>query len=457
MIVVEDTDLKLEVTDMSFEDAVNDDGTAALFSNPYCPEPVDYTPQVEKTVVGHPTVAEKIFNFTLTPDPENKSEGVFLDDVAFEGEDAEDTTTVVVPAGEKTATADFSKLQFRKAGTYKFTVSEQKEDEEGITYDEEVGTLTVTVTDMDGWLDEKHEYVKAEVTDEDYAKFANDYTPEPVVEILHGFKVIDGEPQKDEEFNFKLESSGNTAQLPDGSYIPNPMPEEDEVTIYGDGEFEFGDMTYEWPGEYYYKISEAAGDAMGFTYDTAVWSVKVTVTDMDGYLEAATTYTSDADPETLEELATFTNPYRTNELKITKTVKGASGDKKFKFTVRLFDKNGDPLEGVYPITGDAEGEVVNGVGTVKLAHGEEAYVTEIPVDATWIVEEEDYANYKASCDKDHGTITVDKASESNWINTTGVDTGDHNTVGGYLGLFGTSLMALAAMIFGRRRRRVNGK
>ena len=427
VIVVEDTDLKLEVTDMSFEDAVNDDGTAALFSNPYCPEPVDYTPQVEKTVVGHPTVAEKIFNFTLTPDPENKSEGVFLDDVAFEGEDAEDTTTVVVPAGEKTATADFSKLQFRKAGTYKFTVSEQKEDEEGITYDEEVGTLTVVVTDMDGWLDEKHEYVKAEVTDEDYAKFANDYTPEPVVEILHGFKVIDGEPQKDEEFNFKLESSGNTAQLPDGSYIPNPMPEEDEVTIYGDGEFEFGDMTYEWPGEYYYKIS----------------------------LEAATTYTSDADPETLEELATFTNPYRTNELKITKTVKGASGDKKFKFTVRLFDKNGDPLEGVYPITGDAEGEVVNGVGTVKLAHGEEAYVTEIPVDATWIVEEEDYANYKASCDNDHGTITVDKASESNWINTTGVDTGDHNTVGGYLGLFGTSLMALAAMIFGRRRRREN--
>lgn len=455
VIVVEDTDLKLEVTDMSFEDAVNDDGTAALFTNPYCPKPIEYTPEVEKTVSGHPTVAEKIFNFTLTPDPENKSEGVFLDDVAFEGEDAEDTTTVTVPAGEKTATAYFSELQFRKAGTYKFTVSELKEDEEGITYDEVVGTLTVTVTDADGHLVEEHVYDKAEVTDAKYAKFDNDYTPEPVVEILHGAKVIEGEPQKDEEFTFKLESGGNTAQLPDGSYIPNPMPEEDEVTIYGDGIFEFGDMTYEWPGEYYYKISEAAGDAMGFTYDTAVWSVKVTVTDMDGYLEPETTYTSDFDGAEAETQAVFTNTYTTGELKITKTVKGASGDKKFKFTVRLFDKSGDPLEGVYPITGDAEGEVVNGVGTVKLAHGEEAYVTEIPVDATWTVEEEDYANYKASCDKDHGTITVDKASESNWINTTGVDTGDHNTVGGYLGLFGTSIMALIAMIYGRRRRREN--
>ena len=52
---------------------------------------------------------------------------------------------------------------------------------------------------------------------------------------------------------------------------------------------------------------------------------------------------------------------------------------------------------------------------------------------------------------------MDKKSESNWINTApdGPDTGDHNTVGGYLGLFGTSIMALAAMIFGRRRRREN--
>jgi pilin isopeptide linkage protein/LPXTG-motif cell wall-anchored protein len=254
-----------------------------------------------------------------------------------------------------------------------------------------------------------------------------------------------------------VESGGNTAQLPDGSYIPNPMPEETEVTIYGASPFEFGDMTFEWPGEYYYTISEAAGDAMGFTYDTAIWTAKVTVTDMDGYLVAETTYVSDADAETIEAQAVFTNTYTTNDLKITKSVTGGTADKskKFKFTVRLFDRNGDPLEGVYPITGDAEGEVVNGVGTVKLAHGETAYVTEIPVEATWVVEEEDYANYTAKCDKDHGVITVDQLSESNWINKAPEkpDTGDTNNVGGYAGLFGTSLMALLAMLFGRRRRR----
>ena len=460
----------LKVKSMKFKKG-DTETKAASFTNPYCPEPVDYMPQVEKTVVGHPTVEKKTFHFTLKPNLDdleegeepNKKGGVFLKDgedyVAFEGKDAEDKTTVVVPAGEKTATADFSKLQFRKEGVYHFIVTELVESELGITYDEVlVGYLTVTVTDMDGWLKEEHEYVKAGVTDGRYAKFENDYTPEPVVEILRGVKVIEGDPQEDEEFTFKLASGGNTAQLPDGSYIPNPMPEEDEVTITGEGEFEFGDMTYEWPGEYYYKISEAAGDAMAFEYDTAVWSVKVTVTDMDGYLEAKAEYVSDLDEETIEELATFTNIYSTNELKITKTVKGKAGDKKkFKFTISLFNEDGEPLEGEYPITGDGEGKVVNGVGTVYLAHGEEAYVTDIPIDATWIVEEEDYANYTANCDKDHGIITVDKASESNWINSTGVDTGDHNNVGGYLGLFGTSLMALAAMIFGRRRRRVNGK
>ena len=454
--VVTDNDGTLEVTSKTFEKAVNEAGDASFFSNPYCPEPVEYTPQVEKTVSGHPTVAEKIFNFKLTPDAQNKKDGVFLDDAAFEGS-AEDTTTVTVPAGEITATADFSELQFRKAGTYKFTVSEVKEDEEGITYDEVVGTLTVTVEDKDGYLAETHEYVKNEATEKKYAKFDNDYTPTPVVEKLHGAKVIDGEPQKDEEFRFMVESGGNTAQLPDGSYIPNPMPEETEVTIYGASPFEFGDMTFEWPGEYYYTISEAAGDAMGFTYDTAIWKAKVTVTDMDGYLVAETTYVSDADEETIETQAVFTNTYTTNDLKITKSVTGGTADKskKFKFTVRLFDRNGDPLEGVYPITGDAEGEVVNGVGTVKLAHGETAYVTEIPVEATWVVEEEDYANYTAKCDKDHGVITVDQLSESNWINKAPEkpDTGDTNNVGGYAGLFGTSLMALLAMLFGRRRRR----
>ena len=51
------------------------------------------------------------------------------------------------------------------------------------------------------------------------------------------------------------------------------MPDVKEVTIKDNGKVEIGPMTYTKPGRYNYFISQEAGNAEHFTYDSAVYTV----------------------------------------------------------------------------------------------------------------------------------------------------------------------------------------
>ena len=57
----------------------------------------------------------------------------------------------------------------------------------------------------------------------------------------------------------------------------NPMPDVKEVTIKDNGKVEIGPMTYTKPGKYNYFISQEAGNAEHFTYDSAVYTVTVSI------------------------------------------------------------------------------------------------------------------------------------------------------------------------------------
>ena len=56
-----------------------------------------------------------------------------------------------------------------------------------------------------------------------------------------------------------------------------PMPGETEITLKGGGKAQFGPITYSTPGDYRYRISQTAGNAENFTYDTSVYTVTVRV------------------------------------------------------------------------------------------------------------------------------------------------------------------------------------
>ena len=194
-----------------------------------------------------------------------------------------------------------------------------------------------------------------------------------------------------------------------------PMPPESEVTVVGPALAEFGEAHYEWAGVYTYEIAETIGNYVGYTFDGRIWTVTVTVVDNNGQLEASSEY--EADDGAQAELAEFHNLFETAPLTIRKTVTGVSIDttRKFKFKVELFDENEEPLYGKYEYTGAVGGWVENGVAEFELAHDESITITDIPLNAHWVVTEERDDEYIVTYGQPEGFIERED-NVSSWIN-----------------------------------------
>jgi pilin isopeptide linkage protein len=407
-------------------DTVDDDHKTnkdtAKYTNPYKPAPTNYQPKVEKfiTVDYGPIVAEKIFTFELKLTNEDVQGNPDIPGTNFPT--TGEQVSVTIPAGETTASAVFSNIRFDKAGTFTFTVTELTSGEEGITDDTVVWTLTVKVVDDDGALRvESTEYVPATEDDEhatnaDKATFTNPYKPEPVDAEIVGQKVIDGETQEDMEFTFTLVPVSMTIPVEaEATLTEIPMPAVDTVTVSGAAPFTFGLINYEVAGVYTYKVFEKVDDYVGYTFDDSIYDVTVTITDMDGYLDQKVEYALDGKAA---KLALFTNLFETASLTVTKTVTTVvvNGDTLYEFTVELFDENGDPLYGVYPITGSVKGNVVNGKATFSLAHNQNAVISDIPIGASYKVTEKlDEETYTTTFVNPDGTIERE-GNISNWYN-----------------------------------------
>ena len=60
------------------------------------------------------------------------------------------------------------------------------------------------------------------------------------------------------------------------------------LSLTGGGELHPGEIRYTEPGSYVYRVTETSGGLEGWVYDTAVYTVTVTVTEKDGALTADT-------------------------------------------------------------------------------------------------------------------------------------------------------------------------
>ena len=102
------------------------------------------------------------------------------------------------------------------------------------------------------------------------------YAAEPITLGLEIEAQLNGEaPAHGEPFTFILEPVDQA-----------PMPEDNTLTITGEGVGQFSPITYTAPETYHYTIREAAGDTEGYTYDDTVYHVTVQVTTNDGGLLA---------------------------------------------------------------------------------------------------------------------------------------------------------------------------
>ena len=245
----------------------------------------------------------------------------------------------------------FNPVSFNEAGTFTYTIAEQKPatPESAITYDETVHTVTVTVTkDATGQLNADVQYDGKK----DTLTFTNTYTPptpptpvpptvKPTSAQFKAKKVlaINGTSDrtlKANEFTFLLKDQAGTLI--------------DTKTNGENGDILFNPVSFNEAGTFTYTIAEQkpATPESAITYDETVHTVTVTVTkDATGQLNADVQYDGKKDTLTLTFTNTYTppTPPTPSEKQITtsKILEGRDlqgGE----FSFNLLDENGTVLQ-----------------------------------------------------------------------------------------------------------------
>lgn len=143
----------------------------------------------------------------------------------------------------------------------------------------------------------------------------NTYVPPVSVDPPILQKVVEGEGAPQSRFEFLLTGQPR-APMPEGSSGNTKI-----LTMTGPGEMELGEITFQSPGVYVYTVEELHRGETGWTYDTARYTLTVTVTEENGRLVATYTLTQNGEPV---QALRFVNQYQW-QLPPDKTV--VAGDK----------------------------------------------------------------------------------------------------------------------------------
>lgn len=203
----------------------------------------------------------------------------------------------------------FDAVKFVSAGTYTFTMSEEVPsgavtksgktvDAEGIVYDTQTHTVTVTVSNAtdDGDLGVASVVYDGK-TKETIPTFANkEETVSPTEWTPTVSKTLTGRDLSAGEFSFVV-TDANGKKVSTGTNAAN-------------GTISFDPIAENSAGTYTYTISEAAGSEGGVTYDSTVITSKVQIEETDGKLSVAkVTYTENGKELAAGETPTFNNTY----------------------------------------------------------------------------------------------------------------------------------------------------
>jgi len=259
---------------------VNDvtDGTIT-FTNTYTdPTPVTYTPE-----------ATKLYNKTL-----NGSDFSFMLKGEIAGEEIR-----MIKSNDADGKVLFDTLSFPEAGVYTFLVGEVDTGLAYVDYCDTTYELVITVADDNGTLQLESAIVTGSTDDE--MVFENTYILNDQEEVtVGGTKILTGDrtAAEDGEFHFVLlDSEGNLVE---------------DVTNDANGNFTFTALTFDnthttvdGSAQYTYTVHELAGNAIGMTYDAAIYTVVITVED-DDEGGITVTYTVNGAPD---GTISFTNIY----------------------------------------------------------------------------------------------------------------------------------------------------
>lgn len=298
-------------------DNVTSPATEIQFQNSYTPESVDVTIPVTKKLTGR-TLNQGEFTFALKPDGT-----VANDPVSAEG---------ITSTNDAAGAASFT-MNYTHAGTYSYTLSEEKGTLGGITYDDTTYAVVVAVADNNGQL-EASTTVNGVALTADSVVFNNTYTVQEISidvparkslqEVVTELPEISAatEESVDGEEPAETDATADTAAEPvttlrevEHNYTFSYTVKDDQGKTVaggnstGNGNFTIS-LTFTEAGDYHYTIGEVKSGTTennGITYDSTTYDLAVTVTDDGaGNLNAAYTITKDGEPV---NTAAFTNTY----------------------------------------------------------------------------------------------------------------------------------------------------
>lgn len=258
------------------------------FRNIYTAKPATVTIRGSKTLNGRDMDANE-FGFTLEGADKTTREAMNNGSIAS----AKDgKLSVNAPAAENgnPGTFEFPEMTFKHVGTYTFKVAEnipqdaQNNKLNGVTYDTNVTTVTVRVTDKDkngnktGKLTAEVSYKNSRNDKTNWAQFINEYAESGSAQI-EGTKNLTGRDFKDgDSFTFTVTPQGD-APAPkdkDGQDIS-------KVTITPDSgtsaKIDFGTVEFNKDRQSYtYKLKEkqSDGEKKGIEYDTTTYTLTLT-------------------------------------------------------------------------------------------------------------------------------------------------------------------------------------
>lgn len=212
----------------------------------------------------------------------------------------------------------FKDIEYDKAGTYNYTITERAGNVPGVVYEPNLISATVVVEDKGGKLEvTKVTYSKAGLETKD-PTFINQYTPGKTFAKLQVNKILTGRDLQNGEFEFELTGTEDHKHQ--------------VKTNDANGKVEFDQIEYTKAGEYHYTIKEKNNSLGGITYDPKEVKATVKITDDGkGQLYSEIVYNNND--------TTFNNKYSSKKTSaafdVTKVLTGRNlKDQEFEFELK---------------------------------------------------------------------------------------------------------------------------
>jgi len=267
----------------------NPSETEGRFVNSYSSQPVTVTPKARKTL-ANPSGTLRLLN---------------ADEFTFELQDA-NGKTLQSKANKADGTVTFDKITYDTVGEHDYRIIEQSGKLAGITYDQTVHMMHVTVTD-DGYG-----RLNAAVTYDntpDAPVFRNTYQPKDVTVDLTARKTFDNADAshaKLTDFQFQLFDNERAVGVP----VQTVNAAEDGTIRFQPLTFTASQLKGNKSKTFTYTVREIRQSAGGVNYDSHMGLWQITVTDdLTGRLKAQTR-TNAAYP------TTFTNTYQAKPVSV---------------------------------------------------------------------------------------------------------------------------------------------